>query len=257
VASKIGLLLCGHGSRVAAANREFEQVAGSIAERLRQFDVERGYLEFAKPTILEGLEALHAKGNTRILAVPGILFAAGHLKSDIPAILSDYMARHGDVQIELGRELGIDPKMLGAAAARIRAAIGAAEMDVSPQQSVLVVVGRGASDPGANANIFTAMRALWQDLSFAWGEVAFSGVTFPLVEPALEHAARLGYRRVVVFPYILFTGVLVKGVRESIDRVASRHPAIDFVAADHFKDHPLIAETLIDRVNELLGGATN
>jgi sirohydrochlorin cobaltochelatase len=50
---------------------------------------------------------------------------------------------------------------------------------------------------------------LWEGFGFGWAETAYSGVTFPLVEPGLEHAARLGYKRIVVFPYFLFTGILV------------------------------------------------
>ena len=253
VSEKTGLLLCGHGSRLVEANREFEQAADLFAGRLRQFDVERAFLEFEKPTIGEGLAALHARGNSRILVVPGFLFAAGHLKSDIPAIISNYAAQQPDARIELGRELGIDPKMLGAATARIRAAIGTAAQHISAQESVLVVVGRGAADPDPNAKVFTALRWIWKEVGFAWGEVAYSGLTFPLVEPALEHAARLGYRRVVIFPYILFAGRLVDGIRTSIERVAARHPTVDFVAADHFKGHPLVVETLVDRAKELLG----
>ncbi|MBL4884228.1 MAG: hypothetical protein JKY95_06810, partial [Planctomycetaceae bacterium] len=35
---------------------------------------------------------------------------------------------------------------------------------------------------------------------------------FPIsfVAPGLEHAAKLGYKRIIVFPYFLFTGILVQ-----------------------------------------------
>src|SRR3546814_1718444 len=67
---------------------------------------------------------------------------------------------------------------------------------------------------------------LWEGMGFGWAETAYSGVTFPLVEPGLEHAAKLGYRRIVVFPYFLFTGILGKRIYEHTDRVAARHPGI-------------------------------
>ncbi len=79
-------------------------------------------------------------------------------------------------------------------------------------------------------------------------------MTFPLVEPGLEHAARLGYKRIIVFPYFLFTGVLVKRIYSQTDEVAARHPGIQFVKASYLNDHPLVLDTFQDRVAEILEG---
>jgi len=99
------------------------------------------------------------------------------------------------------------------------------------------------------------MRMLWEGMGFGWGETCYSGVTFPLVEPGLEHAARLGYRRIVVFPYFLFTGILVERIYAYTDRVAARHPEIEFVKAPYLNDHPLVIDTFAERVREILEGA--
>src|SRR5690606_29045367 len=73
--------------------------------------------------------------------------------------------------------------------------------------------------------------------------------------PALRHVAKLGYRRVVVFPYFLFTGMLVERIFAHTDLVAHDHPAIEFVRAQYLNDHPLVPEVLEDRLNEILAGA--
>jgi sirohydrochlorin cobaltochelatase len=116
------------------------------------------------------------------------------------------------------------------------------------------VVGRGASDPDANSNVAKVMRMLWEGFGFGWGETAYSGVTFPLVAPALEHAAKLGYRRIVVFPYFLFTGVLVKRIYAHTDLVAARHPGIEFVKAPYLNDHALVLDSFAERVEEIRSG---
>ena len=95
---------------------------------------------------------------------------------------------------------------------------------------------------------------LWEGFGFGWAETAYSGVTFPLVEPALEKAAKLGFRRIVVFPYFLFTGILVQRIYDATDAVAARHPEIEFVKAPYLNDHPLVLETFVDRVHEILDG---
>ena len=55
----------------------------------------------------DGLDALRQKGVTRVLAVPAMLFAAGHAKNDIPSVLTTYTAETG-LPIDYGRELGVD-----------------------------------------------------------------------------------------------------------------------------------------------------
>ena len=168
-----------------------------------------------------------------------MLFAAMHAKNDIPTVLIAYAAEHG-IEVSYGRELGVDPKMIAAAGDRIRAAVAAADaVDPVPlDETCLVVIGRGASDPDANANVSKIARMLWEGLGFGWCEVGYSGVTFPLVEPCLSHVARLGYRRVVVFPYFLFSGILIDRIYGFTDQVAAAIPSIEFVKAGYLGDHP-------------------
>jgi len=254
---KVGVMLCGHGSRDAGAVQEFGDLAQYLKGRLTDFEVEYGYLEFARPIIREGLDKLRAAGCRRVLAIPGMLFAAGHAKNDIPSVLNAYQARHDGLQIDYGRELAIDLKMIRAAGDRVREAIDVAGGDVPLHETLLVVVGRGASDPDANSNVAKVTRMLWEGLGLGWAETAYSGVTFPLVEPALDHAARLGYRRIVVFPYFLFTGILVERIYHYTDQVAARHPEIEFIKAPYLNDHPLVLETVESRVAEILDGTNN
>ena len=253
--SRIGVMVCGHGSRDVQAITEFESVAAGIRERLPQYEVESGFLEFATPVIREGLEKLRGRGTELCLAVPGMLFAAGHAKNDIPSVLNTFEAEYPEMEIRYARELGIDEKLLRAAGERIDGALDAAGRDVPLHETMLVVVGRGASDPDANSNVTKVMRMLWEGFGFGWGETAYSGVTFPLVEPALERATRLGFPRIVVFPYFLFTGVLVKRIYAHTDRVASRHPEIEFVKAPYLNDHPGVLDAFAERVEETLRGA--
>ncbi|MBK8082595.1 MAG: sirohydrochlorin chelatase [Devosia sp.] len=249
-----GIMLCGHGSRNQRAVGEFAVLAERLRERLPGVPVEYGYLEFANPVIHLGLDRLRAQGVNRILAVPGMLFAAGHAKNDIPSVLNTYAAGHPGLTITYGRELGVDLKMLRAAGDRVQQAVGAAPSEVARTDTLLLVVGRGASDPDANSNVAKVMRMLWEGMGFGWAEVAYSGVTFPLVAPALDHAARLGYRRIIVFPYFLFTGVLVKRIYDAAAEARAKYPQIEILDAPYLNDHPLVIDTFLDRINEMLVG---
>lgn len=256
----LGVMICGHGSRNRLAVAEFARLAEGLRPLLPGVPVEYGYLEFARPILRDGLERLREQGVKRVLAVPGMLFAAGHAKNDIPSVLNTYAAETG-LRIDYGRELGVDLKMIQAAGARIREAIEGADAaagaePVPPAETLLVVVGRGSSDPDANSNVAKVTRMLVEGFGFGWGETVYSGVTFPLVEPGLRHVVRLGFRRVIVFPYFLFSGVLVSRIRQHTARVAADHPAVEFVDASYLGDHPQVLATFRERVEDVVRGDT-
>jgi sirohydrochlorin cobaltochelatase len=259
----IGVLICGHGSRNRQAVGEFAQLAEGLRKLLPGVPVEYGYLEFARPILRDGLDSLRAQGVKRVLAVPGMLFAAGHAKNDIPSVLNTYAAETG-LRIDYGRELGVDLSMIQAAGARIREALDASDSAAASRgeepaplsDTLLVVVGRGSSDPDANSNVAKVARMLVEGFGFGWGETVYSGVTFPLVEPGLRHAVKLGFRRIVVFPYFLFSGVLVSRIRQHTQLVAADHPELEFVDASYLGDHPLVLNTFLERVQEVVRGET-
>jgi sirohydrochlorin cobaltochelatase len=119
------------------------------------------------------------------------------------------------------------------------------------------VIGRGTSDPDANGNVAKVARMLWEGMGFGWAEVGYSGVAYPRTDALLERAARLCFRRIVVFPYFLFTGVLVRRIYDQTDQVAARHPGIEFVKAGYLGDHPLVLDTFVERIQGIPAGDVN
>ena len=243
------MLLCGHGSRDREAIAEFELVAAALRPRLPQFDVAIGYLEFARPTIRDGFAALAERGARQIFAIPGMLLAARHVKRDLPREVNTFMADNSEVDVRLGRDLSIGPKLPRAAADRIAAA--AQDPAIPHAETLLVVVGRGANDPDANSNISILTRRLREEMDFGWAEVAFTGIAQPRVEGVLTRSARLGFRRIIVFPYFLLTGVLVKQIYAQADAAAHLFPEIEFVKALYLRDHPEVLGAFHDRICEV------
>jgi sirohydrochlorin cobaltochelatase len=259
----LGVLVCGHGSRNRLAVEEFASLAAQLQRSMAPMPVEFGYLEFARPILRDGLEALRRQGVRHVLAIPAMLFAAGHTKNDIPSVLNTYAAETG-LRIDYGRELGVDRRMILAAGARIAACLRKADEEeraagrppVPLEETLLVVVGRGSSDPDANANVAKVTRLLVEGFGFGWGETLYSGVTFPLVEPGLRQAVKLGHRRIVVFPYFLFSGVLVSRIVQHSQRVAADHPECQILHASYLGDHPEVLATFQERVEDVLRGDT-
>ena len=249
--SKLGVMVCGHGSRDIGAVTEFNQLVAQIDNRLPDMPVESGFLEFAHPVIRDGLDKLRDQGVDHILAVPGMLFAAGHVKNDVPSVLNEYAHEHG-IKIEFGRDLGIDPKLLKAAKIRIDEALAAAKKDVPLEDTLLAVIGRGTSDSDANGNVCKLARMLWEGTGVGWAEVGYSGVAHPRVDEVLERAVKLGFKRIVVFPYFLFTGILIRRIYDQTDEVAARRPEIEFIKTGYLNDQPLVVDTFIERIRGIL-----
>ncbi len=207
---KPAILFVGHGSRDVDAVKEFYQLAESFSSRFPDRMVETGFLEFVRPIIGDAVQKLVDQGATHIHAVPGMLMIGSHAKNDIPSELNNLQLKHG-IKIEYGAELGVDAKMLQAAKERIEEA-EAKFIDYNPEtdrkDTLLVVIGRGATDPDANSNISKITRFLEEGMGFGWAATGYSGVTAPLVADCLETTHRLGFKRVIVFPYFLFTGAL-------------------------------------------------
>jgi len=250
---KTAVMICGHGSRDDAAIEEFNQLAGHLSKRLPDFDVESGFLEFATPVIRTGLDKLRDRGAKKIVCVPGMLFAAGHVKNDLPSEVNSFAAENPDLEVIFGRELAVDRKLLEAARQRIETAEQAAAK-VGREETLLMVVGRGTRDPDANSNVSKVARMLWEGMGFGWAEVSYSGVASPLVDAGLAHAVKLGYRRIIVFPYFLFTGILVRRIYDWADAAAKAHPEVEIIKASYLNDHELLIDTFVERVEEALKG---
>jgi sirohydrochlorin cobaltochelatase len=252
---KTAVMICGHGSRDHEAVAEFARAASGLKARLPDNDVGFGYLEFARPTIRDGFATLAAHGAQRIVVLPVMLLAASHVKNDLPSEISRFSAEFPQIEMRFGRELSIEPKLLEAAAERIEEGERRGTRDIPRGESLLLVIGRGTADPAANANIGTLAQLLCDALDFGHAEIGYSGTAPPLTEPALRQAVTLGFKRIVVFPYFLFTGVLVKRIYAACDRVAADHPEIEIIKAPYLSDHPLVLDCLVDRVAEMIDGA--
>ncbi|MEM9854469.1 MAG: sirohydrochlorin chelatase [Pseudomonadota bacterium] len=246
-----GIMICGHGSRAKIAEEEFALLARGLKARYSDMPVEYGFLEYSAPNIHMGLDRLREVGVTEILAVPGMLFAATHAKNDIPSVLTTYQEKHQGLSVRYGRELGLHPQMIAAFQARILEALGRDHVhDGDLYDTMLVVVGRGTSDTMANAEAARLTRIVAENLGFGWAETVYSGVTYPSVGRGLEMALKLGYKKIVVAPYFLFSGRLIDRIYAYVDRVAATAPEVSFLKAHYLADQAHVIDTFMERITE-------
>jgi sirohydrochlorin cobaltochelatase len=213
-------------------------------------------LEFARPVITEGLERCVARGAQTIAVLPGMLMAAGHAKNDIPSEIHEARRRYPQVHFHYGRHLHLHAKIIELCRIRLEEAEQAAKT-VDRKDTLLLVVGRGSSDPDANSDIAKLARLLGEGMGYGWSAACYIGVTTPLLPEALERCQRLGFARILVFPFFLFTGVLEKRIRRQTMEFAERHTETDFLCAGYLDAHPLLYDVFVERAEEAINGSPN
>jgi sirohydrochlorin cobaltochelatase len=244
------LLVVGHGSRAARGAREFFDLLGLVREKDPGLSVEGGFIELSRPPISECVTRLVEGGARRIASVPLMLLAAGHAKNDIPATLVREKVSHPGIDFEYGRALGIRPELLALIDGRISAVVGPEKRE----ETAVLIVGRGSSDPDANSDLAKVARLFYEGRPYPIVESAYVGMTPPDVAGGLERCRRLGARRVAVFSYFLFTGVLEERIRQQSERFAAENSGISVAYAGYFGPDLRVAELVLERYREAVEG---
>ena len=243
------LLLAAHGTRDAAGVAAFQALAARVANLAGRdgTQVAGGFIELSAPPLRDAVTTLVNGSPSRLVAVPLMLVAAGHAKGDIPAALSREQERHPGLRWTYGRPLGPHPALIELLAARVAACGG----DSPP---AVLLVGRGSTDPDANADVVKTARLLWEGRDYPLAETAFVSLARPDVAEGLERCRLLGTRRIVVARYFLFPGVLPDRVAEQTAEYAAAHPELDIAVAGVLGDCDEIAALVLERYREALSG---
>ena len=243
------LLVVGHGSRDPRGAQEFHELVALLRARDAGLKVEGGFIEFSRPPISECVERLVGAGAREISAVPLMLLAAGHAKDDIPATLVREKMSHPEVNFHYGRALGIRPELLELMDGRVSAVVPEDERE----KTAVLVVGRGSSDPDANSDLAKIARLFYEGRPYPMVETAFVSLAPPSVPEALERCERLGVRRVVVFSYFLFTGVLEERIREQCEAFGAES-GLEVRYAGYFGPDARVADLVLERYREACSG---
>lgn len=203
------LLMIGHGTRDDDGRQTFLDFATAYQKLDTSRPVLPCFLELTTPTIQEGVDRLVEQGYTDISALPILLFAARHNKFDVTNELDRARLRHPQLKFHYGRHFGITPGILDLWQQRL------AQLDhpdFPRSETVILFVGRGSSDPDANGDVYKMARILWEGSGYHTVETCFIGITHPRMEEGFRRARLYQPKRIIVLPYFLFTGALVKKI---------------------------------------------
>ncbi|WP_328503721.1 sirohydrochlorin chelatase [Streptomyces sp. NBC_00457] len=247
------LLIAGHGTRDDAGAEAFRDFVRELGLRHPELPVAGGFIELSPPPLGDAVTELVERGVQRFAAVPLMLVSAGHAKGDIPAALAREKERHPGISYTYGRPLGPHPALLNVLERRLDEALGGRRPQDRADVTVLLV-GRGSTDPDANAEVHKAARLLWEGRGYAGVETAFVSLAAPDVPSGLERCVKLGARRIVVLPYFLFTGILPDRVKQQTEGWAAAYPEIEVRSAEVIGPEPELLDLVMERYEEAVKG---
>ncbi len=245
------ILLVGHGSRNVAGNQEIEKFAGQWRNRNREWDIDLCFIELADVLIAEGLERA-AQSADRIIVVPLILNAAGHVKEEIPEFIDEAADKFRDREFRYAKHLGVNENILDILKRSLHNVL--ASMGLSdPTKTGVVLLARGSSDRHANGEMAMMARWLYEESDVDQVELAFTGITSPKLESAVQRQINSGMTHVAILPYYLFTGTLIERIRGQVEKLRGEFPEVEFGLGNYFGFEDEIFDLLDQRVIEVQG----
>lgn len=246
------LLLVGHGSREASGNQEIQVFVEQWRARRPDWRIELCFIEFASPSLHDGLVSA-AQGARRVLVLPLILNAAGHVKMEIPEAIEHAREHAPGVEYLYGPHLAACDPILAILKRRLRGAMAALDMP-DPTTTGVVLLGRGSSDRAANGDMAKMARWLQEETDHELVDLAFTGITYPRLERVVQRQALLGIKQVIVLPYYLYTGTLMQRIQRQVEHLRGQYPQMRFACGTQFGLEPEIFELLEQRAADLQAG---
>lgn len=244
------LLLVGHGSRDENGNREIEEFANHWQEKNPQWHIEVCFIEFAKVLLDQGLDNA-AENSDKVIVIPLILNAAGHVKMEIPEHIQEARLRHPKVEFVFAKHLGASETILKLLKRNLTTAMTSLFVP-DPKNTGVIVLGRGSSDRVANGEVAKMARWLWEESHHELVDIAFTGITFPRLETVVQRQITLGMKQIVILPYYLFTGTLVKRITQQFSRLQQQYPTVSFALSDYLGFEAEIYAELDAKVTDLM-----
>lgn len=165
----------------------------------------------------------------RLLLLPLFLLAGVHVMEDIPAeVALAQQALGEDVVIQVCSHLGSHPGLVRLITERI------AKLPIE----AWILLSHGSSKAGANE----AIEAFADRL----GAITAYWSTAPNLETRLQELIQLGFRRLAILPFFLFSGKTTDAISQTVQQLSQQFPALDLQLTGPLEASAEIADLLVD-----------
>lgn len=102
------LIIVAHGSRKESSNAEVAQLTQKVKAMLgtEYMLVKTAFLEFAEPSLEEGIIDCVQEGAKELVILPYFLASGNHVTRDIPEVVEKMQKEYPEVRLELKAHIG-------------------------------------------------------------------------------------------------------------------------------------------------------
>lgn len=237
------LYIC-HGSRLKAAKEEAIAFITSCMDRVEASIQEVCFLELASPTIDEGFLTCVKRGATEIIVIPVFLLAAGHVKKDIPFELEKLNNQFSNVKVTYGNPFGVSETLVKSVYK------GSGIEQEETNEVTLLLVARGSSDPEVLKDINWIASLFQTEEKIKKVEVCYLAAAEPKFEEKLKEVVERKEKNIVVLPYLLFTGLLMKHIEKEV----RQYDSDEITISPYLGKNEAFQYRLIQKTKKLLKG---
>lgn len=234
------ILYIGHGTRSQKGSEEVRNFIQRVMGKINIPIQEISFLELTQPLIVEGFEKCVSRGATQITVIPLFLLAAGHIKKDIPQTIASLQARYPDVVVEVKEPFGVQEALFDVMAELVSDAAG----DIVSRDQLLIV-GRGSSDPGIHVDFMNIANGIKKRLGMEHVSVCYLAAADPMFRERLEEIINIADGKIIVLPYLLFSGLLLAEVNQRVLQWKKRGQNIFHTGP--LSNHELMEEIVVAR----------
>ncbi len=236
------ILYIGHGTRSIKGAEEAKRFVKQVMQRIDVEIQEMSFLELTEPLIKEGFRRCVEKGATEITVVPLFLLAASHIKQDIPQVLASLQADYPHVQVTVKDPFGVQGRILDAVAEFVRSSAGYLR-----QSDHLLIVGRGSSDPGIQADFARIRDGLKERLGIEHVSVCYLAAAEPRLQEGLYTILEKTSGTIIVVPYLLFSGLLSVEVNREV--LKWKNQGRQILVTEPLSRHRVIEDVVVERAS--------
>lgn len=240
------ILYIAHGTRLQAG---VDEAIRFIEEQMALTDIpiqHYSFIDLASPSIEEGIQACVDQGASKITFIPILLLAAAHAKEDLPNAIRHATKMYPNISFSYGKPFGVNDYMIDTIIERIL------DKGDLTESSAILLVGRGSSDRTIMDEFAKIKAKLTKKTGVEEIDVCYLAALKPHLTEGIANQVKNNAKQIFVVPYLLFTGLLMRHLEETIRVIDLSHK--DFILCEPLGRTDAITDLLSKRIEQAVDG---
>ncbi|MEI3609885.1 sirohydrochlorin chelatase [Pseudogracilibacillus sp. SO10305] len=239
------ILYVAHGTRSQAGVTEAKNFISYYMKHVPVPIQVMSFIDFVFPAVHEGIDLCVAKGAKNIAIVPLLLLEAGHAKNDLPKMIKEAKKKYPHITFTYSPPFGVHDYMVDAIIDRLQ------EHGPMKQDASILLIARGSSDVSILKDLQHIIEKLKAKIYVRKISVCYLAAQTPTLQVGLDQHITYGAKHIYVVPYLLFTGLLMQHIEETVDVMQRENQAYDVHLCTQIGKSEAITPYMYERIQQV------